>query len=82
MQVAEVPLLLSAKQAAAAIGVGKSFFYCLHSSGRLGPLPVHLGRRTLWNRQELESWVQQGCPARDKWQELKKQRPDNAQTNG
>lgn len=60
------PLLLSADQAAAFLGIGRSHLYGLHSSGRL-PLPVRLGRRTLWRRDELTTWVKAGCPARQKW---------------
>ena len=60
-------LLLNANDAAKLISVGRSHFYALHSSGRLGPMPIQLGRRTLWNRKELESWVAAGCPARERW---------------
>jgi excisionase family DNA binding protein len=61
-------LLLSAENAAEMLSIGRTLFYAMHSSGRLGPLPVKLGRRTLWNRQELESWVKAGCPVRKLWQ--------------
>lgn len=60
-------LLLSADAAATLLGVGRSHFYGLHSSGRLGPMPIRLGRRTLWSRQELEEWVKCGCPGRQQW---------------
>ena len=60
-------LLLSASQAAALLGIGRSHFYSLHSSGRIGPLPVRLGRRTLWRRDELMEWTRKNCPSRDKW---------------
>ena len=63
-------LLLSAKNAAKLLGIGSSHFWALHSSGRLGPLPVKLGRRTLWNRRDLEKWADAGCPPRKQWQEL------------
>ncbi len=63
-------LLLSAVDAAKLISVGRSHFYALHSSGRLGPMPIQLGRRTLWNRKELESWVAAGCPAREQWLQM------------
>ena len=63
-------LLLSAVDAAQLISVGRSHFYALHSSGRLGPMPIQLGRRTLWNRKELESWVAAGCPARGQWLQM------------
>jgi predicted DNA-binding transcriptional regulator AlpA len=59
--------LVSAEDAAALIGVGRSHFYALHSSGRLGPMPVKLGKRTLWVRQDLMDWAAQHCPPRQKW---------------
>lgn len=64
-------LLLSAEDSAELLGIGRTLFYSMHSSGRLGPLPVKLGRRSLWNRKELETWVGAGCPARQQWQNRK-----------
>lgn len=64
-------LLLSAKDAAGLLGVSKGHFYALHNSGRLGPLPIRLGRRALWSRKELEVWIADECPARRQWQEFK-----------
>lgn len=64
------PLLLSAQEAAELLGIGKTLFWQLHSAGRI-PLPVKLGRRTLWRREELLGWVRKGCPSRDKWQLLR-----------
>ena len=60
-------LLVSADEGARLVGVGRTHFWAMHSSGRLGPLPVKLGRRTLWRRDELEAWVKRGCPGRVKW---------------
>ena len=60
-------LLLSAQDAAELLSITRSHFYALHSSGRLGPLPIQLGRRTLWRREELVNWVAAGCPVREKW---------------
>jgi predicted DNA-binding transcriptional regulator AlpA len=67
-------LLLSAEETAMMIGVHRTHIYALHNSGRL-PLPVRLGRRTLWRAEELRDWTQAGCPDRRKWlamQEAKK----------
>jgi len=64
-------LLLSASDAAQLLGIGRSHFYALHSCGRLGPQPVMLGRRTLWRKAELESWVAANCPVRQKWQVIR-----------
>lgn len=60
-------LLISAAEAATMIGVGRTLFYELNTSGRLGPMPVRLGRRTLWRKAELAEWVESGCPVREKW---------------
>jgi len=65
-------LLLSVSDAAQLLGIGRSHFYALHSSGRLGPLPVRLGRRTLWNRQELTEWCNSGCVSRREWIAMRK----------
>ncbi len=47
------PLLLSTIEAAKLLGISRSMFYALHSSGRIGVMPTRLGRRTLWLRTEL-----------------------------
>jgi predicted DNA-binding transcriptional regulator AlpA len=61
------PILLDARNAATALGVGRSLFYQLCASGRIGPLPVKLGERSLWARAELEDWAAAGCPTREEW---------------
>ena len=66
-----VPLLLDAEDAATLLGVSRRHFYGLHSSGRLGPLPVRLGRCSRWRRDELEAWAASDCPSRQQWQALK-----------
>jgi excisionase family DNA binding protein len=62
-------LLLSVDETAAMIGVHKTHLYALHNSGKL-PLPVRLGRRTLWRADELKAWVAAGCPNRKQWQAM------------
>ena len=64
-------LLVSAAEAASLLGIGRSLFYQMHSSGRLGPLPVKLGSRSLWSRVELQLWVENCCPGRAAWQQGK-----------
>lgn len=60
-------LLLEVREAAALVGVSRSTFWKLHSSGRV-PLPVRLGGRVVrWRREELQAWVSAGCPPRDHW---------------
>ena len=38
-------LTLTAKDAAALLGISRAQFFKLHSAGRIGPLPVYLGSR-------------------------------------
>ena len=64
---AEKPLLLGADEASRLLGIARSTFYRHHSAGRV-PLPVHLGGRTLWRREELIDWVRAGCPPRSRWE--------------
>ena len=60
-------ILLSAAEVAGLLGVSLRHFYGLLSSGRVGPLPVRLGRCIRWRRGEIEQWVQAGCPGRETW---------------
>jgi len=60
-------LLLSAKDAGELLGIGERFLWSMHSSGELGPLPIRLGKRTLWSRFELTDWVKARCPRREEW---------------
>jgi len=64
-------LLLDAKESANRLGIGERFFWSLHSSGELGPLPIRLGKRTLWATSELTEWVKARCPCREKWLSMK-----------
>jgi len=63
-------LLLSAEKAAKLLGISRSQFYRLHSAGKI-PLPIRTLGRPLWSRKELESWVDTGCLARERWLEIK-----------
>ena len=61
------PLLIGAQDAAELLGMGRTCFYAMESSGRIGPLPIRFGRKVLWRRGELERWVESGCPPRARW---------------
>ena len=64
------PLLKGDKHAAQSLGIGRSLFRKLNSSGLI-PRPVRIGRRVLWRTQELEDWVRMGCPPRAQWEAQK-----------
>ncbi len=61
------PLLVDAASVGAMFGISRNMVWKLHSTGRLGPLPVRLGRCTRWRLCELRMWVEAGCPTRDQW---------------
>jgi excisionase family DNA binding protein len=63
------PLLCSAAEACRLLGIGKSLFYALKSSGRL-PAPVRLGRAVRWNRETLIAWCNAGCPSAERFEAL------------
>ena len=70
---APAPLLVDARQAAALCGVSERTWWALSSAGKT-PLPVRLGRRTLWRAAGpggLEAWVAAGCPPRERWEATK-----------
>jgi len=61
------PLLVGAAEAAELLGIGRSLFYELNSTGQLGPKCIRFGRRRLWKFAELKSWVEANCPSRERW---------------
>jgi excisionase family DNA binding protein len=50
------PLLLSDREAAALLGIGRATFWRYVGAGRL-PRPVKLGNVTRWRRAELEAAI-------------------------
>ena len=60
-------------RAAALLGIGRSLFYSLRSEGKL-PLPRRLGSRVLWQKTELEEWIDSNCPTQQQWEQMKNQK--------
>lgn len=69
MEVTE-KLLLTAEESANLVGLSRSKFYELRSSGRV-PAPIRLGGSVRWRKQELVEWVEAGCPSRIRWEEIR-----------
>lgn len=65
------PILLDARTAAQACGVGLTLWKELNSTGRC-PQPVRLNSKTLWAVRHLELWALNSCPSRDsvEWQQI------------
>lgn len=62
-----VPLLLSAKQAAALCNRSLRTWRSLDSGGQI-PRPVRIRKATLWRLDELRAWIEAGCPDRQPWE--------------
>jgi excisionase family DNA binding protein len=55
------PVLLSADEVAAMLGVSERTLWRLLSAGKL-PQPVRFGRSTRWRAAEVAEWIDRGCP--------------------
>lgn len=65
-----LPALLNKAQLGRFLGnVSIATIERLHSTGRLGPRPVKLGRLVRWRRDEIEAWIKAGLPWRTQWEE-------------
>jgi predicted DNA-binding transcriptional regulator AlpA len=65
---------LAAEDAAHLIGVSRSKFHSLVSSG-LAPEPIQIGTGNCprWLRCEIVGWLKAGAPARSTWRVIKEQ---------
>lgn len=55
-------LLLPAAEVAALLNISTRTLWRLLSAGRL-PEPIRLGGSVRWRREQVESWIAEGCPA-------------------
>lgn len=67
------PILMSAAAAAAICGLAEPTWW-RHHSAEMVPAPIMLGGRTLWDRRELERWIDAKCPPRGDWEAAEKRR--------
>jgi len=59
--------LLTAKDVAELLDIGRSTLYRLKSSGKV-PRPVKIGGNVRWRRAEIEAWIADGCPPLSRWE--------------
>ena len=64
-------VLVAARSAAQACGVGLTLWKQLTTTGR-HPEPIRLRSKILWSTRQLELWALNGCPSRDsmEWQKI------------
>jgi excisionase family DNA binding protein len=56
------PVLLTVKEVAETLGFSERTVYRLADSGAM-PRPVKIGAAVRWRRNELDQWIEDGCPA-------------------
>lgn len=67
--------LLSAREVAGRLGISLAQFFRMNSSGAFGPRPIKFGQKcSRWRAAELEAWVRAGCPLREQWLRVQKDR--------
>ena len=67
------PALLTIPDVCKYLNIKRATFYKLNASGRFAPLQIGLCRKVLYNRAEIENWIQAGCPHRKQWQSIKRE---------
>ncbi len=60
-------LLISVSEVSKLLGICPATFYNLQAMGRIGPTAIKMGRRSLFRRAEIEAWILDDCPNRNKW---------------
>ncbi len=61
------PLLVPDIELARLLEVSPRHLWNLDRDGKLGPLPLYLGRSRRWNLQEVREWIAAGAPDRVTW---------------
>ena len=56
-------LLINAKDTASMLGMSRSMFYQLLSSGRIPLKPIRFGAKRLYSTKDITSFVNSGCSA-------------------
>jgi len=65
------PALLTIVQVCQLLNISRPEYYRLNSTGKIAPLPVPLCGKVLYNRTEIERWIEAGCVHRKVWQDMK-----------
>jgi excisionase family DNA binding protein len=61
------PLMVTAEELAGELQISERTLWRLLSSGQLIE-PIRIGRSVRWRREEVERWIANSCPPRDKWE--------------
>lgn len=61
------PLLVPAERVASLLSISTRHVRLLDATEQI-PVPLRIGRRTLWRVADIEGWVAAGCPSRHRWE--------------
>lgn len=67
------PRLLDARQTAQYLGYSVATLY-RHHGAKLIPSPLRIGGAVRWDKEELDTWIAEGCPEVDAWEAIKEAR--------
>ena len=62
----EMKKLLAGRDAALVCGVTPRLWRLWNKMGYT-PMPVKIGKLLFWKHQELDAWIEAGCPRREDW---------------
>jgi predicted DNA-binding transcriptional regulator AlpA len=65
------PLLIPVSGVCRLLSISRSSFFSLRSAGRIPLQQIRLSTKLLYRADEVRNWVQAGCPAMEKWQQMK-----------
>jgi predicted DNA-binding transcriptional regulator AlpA len=60
-------LLISDVAAAALASISRAHLHRLRAAGKWGPKAVRLGRKVLYRRADVISWIDSDCPDAQTW---------------
>ncbi len=63
----QLALLIDTREVARLLNVCDRTVFGMNKDGRM-PKSVKIGNAVRWNREELQAWVNAGCPPRDNWE--------------
>ena len=65
------PLTEDADELATDLRCSRRHLEEMDRDGRLGPRAIRLGRRRVWNRAEIQRWIEAGAPDRLAWSAMR-----------
>lgn len=62
----DMGLLIDSVQASKLLKVSPRTLFTMYTTGQM-PQPIRIGKVVRWGYEELQAWVNAGCPEKDQW---------------